>query len=227
MNSLFKSYTLNVNALMVVAALLYSTWPLGYWFNPSANQGLASNLEALSQPYNWLFIILDVVSGLIICYACWKLFNFINSNSVNKTRLGLRITVIGTGIFGLFTSIDALLPLNCIQGTPGCLDPLYNPYFITHGIFSIGSIAGLSVSIFCVWLLLFARDKTIMRQAHLTPAMFMVIWLGFGAFTAILVFHNQSSGNAQHVFITFCSLWLVTLPYFVGQIIRLKPTPVL
>ena len=227
MDNLFKSYRLNVSALMIVAALLYSTWPLGYWLNPSANRGLASNLEALNQPFNWLFIILDIVSGLIICYACLNLLQIVNSSSVNRTKLGLRVAVLGTGIFGLFTAIDALLPLNCIEGTPGCTDPLYNPYYIAHGIFSIGSIAGLSVSIFCIWLLLFMRDKTIMRLAHITPALFMIIWLGFGVFTAILVFHNQSSGNAQHVFITFCSLWLVTLPYFVGQIIRLKPSPVL
>ena len=45
----------------------YASWPLGYWLNPVANRGLASNLEAAHQPYNWVFIAFDIVSGLLIC----------------------------------------------------------------------------------------------------------------------------------------------------------------
>lgn len=55
---------------MVVAGLLYSSWPLGYWLNPQADHGLASNLEALHQPYNWLFILIDISSGVLTFIAC-------------------------------------------------------------------------------------------------------------------------------------------------------------
>lgn len=220
-------YWLRLTAIMLLAGALYSSWPLGRWLNPQANRGLASNLEALHQPYNWLFISFDVICGLLVCVVCWKLLNFVRRNASTDTQLGLKIAISGTAIFGLFTAIDALLPLNCIEGSAHCVSPLNNPYYVIHGIFSIGSIAGLTISIFAIWLLLFLKEKTVLRLAHLTPAMFLIVWLSFGILTLDLVLHNRSSDIAQHFFIGFCSLWLVTLPYFVRLVVRLKPTPVL
>src|SRR5438309_11824533 len=50
-----------------IAALLYSSWPLSYILNPAVGRHeLASQLEAPHQPYAWLFILLDVFSGVLI-----------------------------------------------------------------------------------------------------------------------------------------------------------------
>ena len=220
----FKDSKPRLTALMIAAGILYSSWPLGYWLNPEANRGLASNLEALHQPYNWVFILMDIFSGILVFIVCWQLLKFAKSNSSHKTELGLRIAIWGTGIFGLLTTLDAILPLNCVEGSAHCVSPLNNPYFVIHGIVSIGSIAGLTISIIAIWLLLYMREKAVMRLAHLTPATFLVVWLGFGILTLILLAHNQSSDLAQHIFIGFCSLWLITLPYFVRLVVRLKPS---
>ena len=212
---------------MLLAGVLYSSWPLGRLLNPQANRGLASNLEALHQPYNWLFISFDITCGLLVCVVCWQLLHFVRRNASHKTELWLKVAIWGTGIFGLLTALDAMLPLNCIEGSAHCVSPLNNPYYVVHGIISISSIAGLTISIIAIWLLLFIREKAVMRLAHLTPAMFLVVWLGFGILTLVLILHNQSSDLAQHFFIGFCSLWLVTLPYFVRLVVRLKPSQVL
>ena len=212
---------------MVVAGFLYSSWPLGYWLNPQADHGLASNLEALHQPYNWLFILIDISSGVLTFIACRELLEIGMGSSSDRTSLGLWVAIWGAVIFGLFTAIDAVIPLDCVEGSPHCMTPLHNPYFVIHGVFGIGSVGGLTVSIVAIWLLLFVSEAAINSLAHLTPAMFLLVWLGFGILTLYLILHNQTSGLAQHLFIGFCSLWLMTLPYFVQLVTRMQPTTVL
>ena len=219
---LFRVLNLNPTRLMFLAGLLYSSWPLGYWLNPEANRGLASDLEASHQPYSWVFISMDIACGILVGLASGKLLTIVRSSSNRKTLFGLWVAVLGAGVFGLFTAIDALLPLNCIEGTPHCVASLDNSYFVIHGIFSIGSVTGLTISIVAIWLLLLLREDAVMSLVHLTPAMFLVVWLGFGALTLYLVLHNRSSALSQHIFIGFCCLWLIALPYFVRLVIRLQ-----
>ena len=217
-----KGQEVTATKLMVIAGLLYSSWPLGYWLNPRADRSLASNLEALHQPYNWVFISLDITCGILLGIVCGKLLQITRRTSNPKTILGLRIAIFGAASFGFFTAIDAILPLNCLEGSSRCVPTLNNSSFVIHGIFSIGSIAGLTFSIVAIWFLLLVREDAVVTLAHITPAMFLVVWLGFGALTLYLVLHNQSSSLAQHFFIGFCSLWLITLPYFVCLVIRLQ-----
>lgn len=207
---------------MVLAGFLYFSWPLGYWLNPGANRGLASDLEALHQPNRWVFIAMDVACGVLVGIVSGKLFKIIKDNSNQKNLLGLRLAVLGAGCFGLFTAVDAILPLNCIHGSPQCEVTLNNSSYVIHGIFSIGSIAGLTISIVAIWLLLFLREEAVTSLVHLTPAIFLVVWLSFGALTLYLVLHNRSSAIAQHLFIGFCCLWLMALPFFVRLVIRLQ-----
>ena len=185
---------------MVVAGFLYSSWPLGYWLNPQADHGLASNLEALHQPYNWLFILIDISSGVLTFIACRELLEIGMGSSSDRTSLGLWVAIWGAVIFGLFTAIDAVIPLDCVEGSPHCMTPLHNPYFVIHGVFRIGSVRGLTVSIVAIWLLLFVSEAAINSLAHLTPAMFLLVWLGFG---------------------------ILTLPYFVRLVTGMQPTTVL
>jgi len=218
--SLLKRLQANPTLLMVLAGFFYSSWPLGYWLNPQADHGLASNLEALHQPFNWVFILMDIASGLLVAIVCLNLHATSKSGFNPKTQTGLRIAILGAASFGIFTAIDAILPLDCIEGSPQCVVTLSDSYFVIHGIFSIGSIAGLTISIVAVWLLLLFSEARTGALVHLTPAMFLVVWLGFGILTLYLVLHNQSSALSQHLFIGFCCLWLVALPYFVRLVIR-------
>ncbi|HWD24402.1 MAG TPA: hypothetical protein VG368_02965, partial [Acidimicrobiales bacterium] len=49
----------------IAGALAYSSWPLGYVLNgATARSAFASDLELSGQPYNWLFIGLDCVTGI-------------------------------------------------------------------------------------------------------------------------------------------------------------------
>jgi hypothetical protein len=206
---------------MFLAGLLYSSWPLGYWLNPRANRGLASNLEALHQPYNWVFILFDIVSGALICIAVWWLLRFVRKHR-RKDNVWLETAIIGVGIFGFLTALDAVLPLNCVETVQKCLPPLEDPYFVIHGIASIGSIFGLTLSIIAFWWLL-ARDGRVRHVARWTLHAMLFVWFAFGVGTAVLVARDRSSGLSEHFFILICSFWLAMVPYFIWEVLRLRP----
>lgn len=213
---------LRLSAIMLLAGILYSSWPLGYFLNPRADRGLASNLEALHQPYNWLFILLDILSGALVCGATWWLLRFIRRHERLKNSFWLQTAVVGMGMFGFLTALDAMLPLNCVDSVQRCLPPLEDPYFVIHGIASILSITGLTLSIFAIWWLL-ARDPRIVVALRWVLHIMLFVWLSFGVGTAVLVMRDRSSGLSQHVFILFCSLWVILVPYYIWQILRIRP----
>ncbi|HSX45739.1 MAG TPA: DUF998 domain-containing protein, partial [Candidatus Saccharimonadia bacterium] len=194
--------------MTLLAAALYSSWPLGYWLNPSVNRGLASDLEAAHQPYNWVFIVMDVASGVLICVASWWLFKLTKRSNVPL----LKYSVIGFGAFGLLTTIDALLPLDCVDVLNRCGSVLKDPAIVLHGIVSIGSIVGLTISIMSVWWLLM-RDRQAGRSLRWLLHGTMFVWFAFGLVTLALILEARSSAVSQHLFITVCSLWTAGLPY--------------
>ncbi len=94
-----------------LAAILYNSWPLGYILdNSTARYGLASDLERVNHPYNWLFILGDVLTGLALIAAgvCirLKLWSRLSSKALTAVYVGLML-------FGLFTAVDALIPAQC------------------------------------------------------------------------------------------------------------------
>ncbi len=211
-----------VSLVMLLAGALYSSWPLGYWLNPGGNRGLASNLEASNQPYNWLFIGLDIASGALVVVVTWWLLRFVRHHNGGRKHWWLEAGIVGVAMFGLFTALDAILPLNCIEGTHNCLPPLQNPYYVVHGFVSIMSIFGLTMSIVVFWWLV-AKDNRFFQASRWLLHGLLVIWLCFGVGTLVLVVRDQSSTLSQHVFIILCSLWLVALPYYIWQVLKVKP----
>jgi hypothetical protein len=202
----------------ILAGILYYSWPLGNYLNPVANRGLASNLEAIGQPYNWLFIGLDIMTGVVIVFITVWLLQWLR----NKKAIWLRSAIWGYGAFGVLTAIDAILPLDCVSTEQRCGAIISDPMVILHGIASIGSIGGLTVSIGAIWWLL-VRSKhsgDILRWfLHLTAAG----WLGFGIATALLLLASRSSALSQHLFISVCSLWTAVFPYMVWRDLRDNP----
>lgn len=200
-------------AAAVVAAFLYDSWPLGTLLNPQANKGLASNLEAAHQPFNWLFIGFDIISGLLIfAVAVNLLYRFrLRSGRVLKTAL------FGYGVFGLLTVLDAVLPLDCVPTIRTCPSPLDDPSYILHGIGSIGSVTGLAISVAAFWWLYKATPTF---RWLLWPV--ALIWLGFGMVTLLLIAHDTSSTTAQHIFITLCAAWMVIVPWLSWRLVRLS-----
>jgi hypothetical protein len=198
----------------VLAGALYYSWPLGYWLNPAVGQhGLASDLEATGQPYNWLFTTLDVVSGALILLVtiwlarAWRPF----------MNISIKFILWGYGLFGVLTATDALLPMNCLADERQCGAILHNPMVVLHGIASIGSIGALTLSIVGTWQLLAVTYKSAFRLRWLLHTI-MITWFGFGLLTLGLIITAHSSNVAQHVFITICSVWTVLMPFILSHL---------
>jgi hypothetical protein len=206
--------------LAALAGLLYCSWPLGYRLNPVANRGLASNLEGTGQPYNWLFISLDILSGVIMCYVAYQLYRRV---VVRHQSRWLLAAIIGLGSFGLLTALDAMLPIDCVSSaTVVCPPVLDDPYVIVHGVASIGSIYSLTVSVVALWWLL-SRSLRVGSGLRWMLHSTVLVWFGFGCGTAVLLYLNKSSALSQHIFIIVCSAWTAAMPYLVQRSMLLQP----
>jgi hypothetical protein len=190
--------------LSLLAAFLYSSWPWAYLLDPSVGRNsLASELEAPHRPYNWLFIIMDVLTGLILfAIGIWQL---------RKRQHWISPAAIwGYLLFGLLVAVAALTPLVCDPTTQQCAPLIHNYPLLIHGIASIGSVL----------FLLFALTGVTYRahQKHATSwgatvlSILLLGWLFFGvASLSSLKWHTHRGNIVQDFFITLCSLSIIAV----------------
>ncbi len=199
-----------VKVLCLAAALLYSSWPLGYLLNPEvAHASLASGLEAVNQPYNWVFVLADVASSLFVIIACvllWKAYK--HSHTRRIIALGLSCTA----YFAIGTIVDALLPEHCVPNLMVCPNFTQDHYLLFHGVFSILASLFLFFALFVSWL---SERKNIVLIALLAG------YVVFGALSLVQALAPSTKGNwSQDYYITLCSIWLLLLPYTVAFMAR-------
>jgi hypothetical membrane protein len=98
----------------LLAAVLCNSWPLGYLLDPAVERhALASELQAPHRPYNWVFILTDVVAGLIVAsIGAYQLRRF-------QFRHG-RVIAACIIVFGLFVVLAAVTPLKCDPTIMSC-----------------------------------------------------------------------------------------------------------
>ena len=198
------SFTWLTTALAFLAAVIYCSWPLGYVLNPrvSDSGGLASELGAIGQPYNWVFIVGDVIAGVLIMIITGMLLK-----KMLKRQTWLVAVLVCYALFGLFTLIDALLPMSCDPSIAKvCPSIAHDPLLIVHGMASILASVFLFLSALFVW-----------WQFRATPAAWftstiMVGYVVFGVASFIFFFVPGPGSLSQHYYITLCSLWAVALP---------------
>ncbi len=207
----------NVALLAVASGVLYCSWPLGYLLNPNATRGLASNLTVAGQPYSLVFVVLDITSGLLAVLVMIRLLRFMSQ--YRRSRI-LGIAVLGLGVFGLLTILDAVLPLDCVAtATHACGSIFQDPYFIIHGIISVGSIFGLTVTIVALWWLLVRERPASVRLRYALSAV-LILWFVFGLGTGLFITFGLPSTDSQHAFIVLNSLLLACTPYLVRRYLR-------
>ena len=98
--------------IALAGALAYSSWPLAFLVNPLlAGSALASSFEGRSQPYSWLFILLDYIAGLCTAIVCTCELR--PHQGRQRPGRGLVFALLGYGAFGMATAVDAIVPLSC------------------------------------------------------------------------------------------------------------------
>lgn len=194
--------------MAVIAGILYCSWPLGYYLNPQVSaHGLASELGAVGQPYNWLFILLDVLTGIIVLLVAIMVWR-----ACRKVPIWwLKPVLISYALFGVFTALDAVLPMHCVPSLRRCPGLGQDHLLIVHGIASISASAFLFITALGMW--------HIGQIYHRLSFMWIIMlaWALFGLMSLVFFFVPGPGYLAQHYFITLCSFWIALLPYVTRQ----------
>jgi hypothetical protein len=199
--------------LGVIAAVAYSSWPLGYILNPVvAHHAFASQLEDYGQPYSWIFIALDVLCGTtLLLGGAWQL--------VRARSHLIRVSVLAYMVFALLVIVAALVPFNCGDPSGICTNPGNAPFYVIHGLASIVSVVALLLSV-----VLMVRSSVMRRawqSANLLLYFIMGAWLALGILS-LARWHHADEYMVQYAFISVCSL---SLAFSVILIERLAALP--
>jgi hypothetical protein len=204
--SVMHSWWVRMTILACLSGLLYSSWPLGYVLNPTVSRSaLASALEALHQPYNWVFIAGDVSSSLLMLLICWLLLKHYRQNRQHQVFLGF--VLINVSIFAIGTFADTLLPERCLPGAAACPSWQHNPLLLVHGVFSILASLCLFLALLVIWW----RNRTPLLYA------LMAGYTIFGLLSLQEAVSTSQGNFSQHYYITLCSLGMAVIPYGVQR----------
>lgn len=206
-----RSYSRITTLLVILAAVLYSSWPIGYIVNPKvASHGLASELAGAHQPFAWIFVYGDVAVGLLMLIVAVQLWRQCMPFRQQKT---LRLIILNVGGFGLATIIDALLPLSCSMSTQVCPAPEHDPLLLTHALFTIIASNCLLVASTLLWY----RS----RSSRYLQAL-LIGYLVTSLVTVIYIALSNEDNLPQHLLLTVCSLMLVSYPYAITKTAQLN-----
>jgi hypothetical protein len=200
-----------LTALAASAGLIYNSWLLGYWLNPAvAKTGLASEFEALHQPYSWLFIACDVVCSLMVLVLCWQLWQHTRRTAEPGREKAFAVTLYGLVIFSVGTIIDALLPMSCEPSLQRCPTFRQDHMLLLHGIFSISAALALFVSLVLIWW--YERRSWLLN-------LLMTGYILFGLFSLMDAIRPTHHNWSQHYYLLLCGLWLASVPYAACRLI--------
>ncbi|MFI5270955.1 MAG: DUF998 domain-containing protein [Candidatus Saccharimonadales bacterium] len=190
-----------MDILAVFAGIIYASWPLGYWLNPGASsRGLASELEGVHQPYNWVFIVGDILSSLLITLVCWLIWRRLRGTHDKKL---LEFALFNIVLFAAGTVIDAALPLRCEPTIQVCPNFMHDPLLLAHGLFSIQAALCLFISLAILW---WHRRHTVLLNS------LVIGYLLFSLFSLIAVIKPGLGNLSQHYYLALCGVWLALLP---------------
>jgi len=190
--------------LILLAAALYCSWPVGIWLNPGASRsGLASELGAFGQPYNWLFIWADIVSGALLVGGCLLL-----TRLFALTRW-VRIGLVLLAVYGVCGALDAGLPLRCVPSIQICGPIFHDPQLVLHGVLDyIGSFA-LFGTLIAGWKVARQEDNVWLPWIYVVGTAGII----FALLSLIFIIDNGPGYWAQRYYLTISSIWVASLPF--------------
>jgi len=190
--------------LTIASAILYCSWPLGFWLNPAAQRaGLASELGAIGQPYNWVFIGGDVVSGALLVLAITLLIK------MYKFEKWAKVALILLAIYGVCGALDAALPMTCLPSEQACGSVFSSPMLVMHGVFDIMGSVALFVTLVAAAL----HVHMYSRQWRTWIYAIGVAGTLFALLSGVLYIWNGPGYWAQRYYITLSCVWVASMPF--------------
>ena len=206
--------------IAVAGAVAYCSWPLAFLVNPSlAGSALASSFEGRSEPFSWLFIVLDCVAGLCTVVVSVRILHSRHrSRSPGRT---LVLALLGYAAFGVTTAVDAVVPLSCggssAQACAAQLWPL-TPDDLLTAI----AVLGLFVAVLAILVERLVRTP----RPRLVPATIVIPavgWCSVGCMVLVGSTSSVSAAAAQYAFLTVTSLLMLIVPLEAAGVLRSRP----
>ena len=201
-----KKYSYFAIGLMVLAGIIYNSWPLGYILDPStAHFGMASDLEDANHPYNWLFIAGDIMSGILILVFAVLMYRHRKAVKSHYWRF----IIIGLVLFGFFTAAGAGAPNNCLSGSLSVCLTIDHKTMGPDGIETSLAAFGLLIGLLGTCLLSEVYDAR-GRSYWFNWAVFLS-WFTSGMVFIFEILTNGDLHTAQLVLLLLCGVSLISI----------------
>jgi hypothetical protein len=202
-----------VAALSLLGGIAYFSWPLGYIVNRAVVEGgLASDLEVPGQPFSWVFVLLDIVSGLLIM----AIVILYSRASTGRTRTLSYRELAGYAIFGLTTAASAAVPLQCGQGMRALLAcGTTTSRYDLHDLLSLLGYFALFGSI--LWALAGSDRWHARGLLAFAMKLFGILWSICGLLLMVAVLAHWPQVECQHVFLALTSVVIALVPVVLAQ----------
>lgn len=190
----------------IVSAAMYDSWPLGFWLNPLASRkGLASELGAIGQPYNWVFIWGDIVSGMLLVAAVLILIR------LYRPKKWARLALVLLAVYGLAGALDAALPMHCLPSEQVCGSVWSDPMLILHGIFDLTGSAALIGTLVAV--AVHVHKYSIDKEWKTWIYAIGIGGTSFALISGIFYVWGGPGYWAQRYYITLSCIWVASIPF--------------
>jgi len=203
--------------IAAAGAVAYGSWPLGFLVNPSlAGTALASSFEGRSQPFSWLFILLDCFAGLCTGIVSARLLR--TRHSSRSPGKVLILALAGYATFGVATAVDAIVPLRCgTSSAQACAAQMWP--LTPDDLLTAIAVLGLFVAVLAMLVACLFRTPFL----GLVPATVVITVAGWGSVgVAVLAgsTFSPSAAAAQYAFLTLTSLLMLIVPLQVTRFLR-------
>jgi hypothetical membrane protein len=214
-----QKYARLVLLLCIAAAVLYNSWPLGYIVNSqTAHAGLASDLERVGQPYYWLFILGDILTGLCLIIACYILLVKLHSKIYSNSWL---VVCVGVFLFGIGTAIASVAPAHCSVGLTLKCGTTGNSLLDLDTFFSGIGAFGLFASMLstCALCLRYRLSTALIRTIWAT----VMAWSASGILFVVFALSNGMAAKAlllQQIFLILCGAAFIVIGLNIDNIFQ-------
>lgn len=205
---LAKALTTKVTPAAVTTLLvfLYNDWLLAPLLNPavSARASLISEISARTQPYHWVFQLLDIAAGVVTLALAPCLLRLLKP----QPAFWKWTLLVGVALIGADSIIDAALPIACAPSIDvHCsLTSFQSAVTTAHMMESlaIGIVTFIAPALW--WVRFRARQPLLAESSRL----FAVLQLGVGV---VLAHHNEVAavGLLQRFYEASISVWLAVI----------------
>ena len=177
----------------MLAAVFYNSWPLGYVLSSyTAHNGLMSDLEQAGQPYYWLFILGDVLTGICVVAASIVIWAKLRPDAHGKAWAACSI---GLLLFGLFTIAATMVPAHCSVSAAMACGTGSNHGLGLDALFSVIAALGLLASLASAYLL--GKRYGLSRWLIGTSLGTLIGWLALGILFCVFALSSGRASAAQ------------------------------